>query len=213
MQHTDDLWTCIYLSELAEPPPSQGCTGNSQVIPSPFGTGHPRWDLLRSHLPFSDVSCSSATQVVKCVTPACNSRLSTLHIHIEDVFLHLNKVPVRSQVSSCHNSRKLQYYLCQTTVTAIPSHGLRPVYLQMITGFEGRKKLIITDMITYWCTRKVFAIVTSYRILYIQLYPHISDLLCPQCFGGCWLKALCLHSMIPIRCFARLQLYGNLFAY
>lgn len=149
VQHTDDLWTRIYLSELAQPPPSQGHTGNSQVIPLPFVTGHPSRDLTKRYLPFPDVSCSSAIQVIKCVTPACSSRLSTLHIHIEDVFLHLNKVPIHSEVSSCHNFRKLQYYLCQSTVTVIPSHGLRTVYLQMIMGLEGREKLIITDKIIY----------------------------------------------------------------
>lgn len=42
MQWTDDIWTCIYIFELLEPPPSQGCTVNSQVIPSPFGSRHPR---------------------------------------------------------------------------------------------------------------------------------------------------------------------------
>ena len=63
------------------------------------------------------------------------------YIHTEDVFLHPNKVPVHSEVSSWHNFKKLQYYLCQTAVIAISSLGLRTIYLQM--EFEGRKKVII----------------------------------------------------------------------
>lgn len=80
----------------------------------------------------------------KCIIPASSLRLSTLHRDAEDVFLHLNKAPVQSEVSSWYNFKKVQYYLCQTAVIAISSFALRTIYLQMIMEFEVRKKVILT---------------------------------------------------------------------
>lgn len=144
IQCTDDIWTRICILELVEPPSSQRCTVNSLVIPSPFGSWYPRWDLLRSRFTLSRCFMLVCCLGFKSITPACSSSLSTLHIDTQDVFLQLNKVPVRSEVSCWRNFKKLQHYLyCQTVVIAVSSFGLMTIYLQMIMEFEGRKKIII----------------------------------------------------------------------
>jgi len=90
-----------------------------------------------------------------------------LHTHAEDVFLHLNKVPVHSEVSSRCNSKKLQCYLCQTAVIAVSSLGLRIIYLRTIMEFEGRKEVIITVRSSTHLPRKFLLLLQAVEQLYI----------------------------------------------
>lgn len=106
---------------------------------------------------FPDASYSSALKALSLlVAQGCQHCRDAEH-----VFLHLKKVPVQSEVSGRHNSKKMQYYLCQTAVIAVSSLGLRIIFLQMITEFEVRKR----------STTEGFAIIRSCRIIIYSVIP------------------------------------------